>query len=104
MSDKTIEPAKLYCPYCDLQLAANGSHIDNVEAWEIYCCEYYIDAPWSKRTPVKEIDRIREGMKDANKRRNAINKGIRSSKARVAELEVLEKADVSKPDNHNAVD
>lgn len=84
-----IEPAKLYCPYCDMVLI-DGKHENDEEAWAVVNCEYYVGAKWAKREPIKEIDRLKLSIKERKARRRTLTKGINKDTARIAELEALE--------------
>ncbi len=79
-----MEASKLYCPYCNLELAASGRHKNEDQAWLLFECDY--NAAYGSKLPVGELVIRQEELKRVAEQRIALKKIARKLNERISEL------------------
>lgn len=79
-----MEPQKLYCPYCSLELAGDR-HKNEHQAWVVFSCEY--NQFNDEKRPITELVMNEKRLAELTQEKQRISSTIKSLKARNLELQ-----------------
>ena len=82
-----MEPPKLYCPYCTLELSGDGHKNEN-EAWVRFECEY---RPLTDdKQPIPELEMQKRRIDDLRAKKDKLELAIQATVDRIAQLETAQ--------------